>query len=73
MTDLFANLDKPKPRPGQGSALFLCDLADGVPDATMRAKWKAGEYPDVRTDYALGWRKLFGRITGTPAGRTKEK
>lgn len=57
MSDLF-NLHRPA---GYGNAAFLTDLADNVPDATMRAKAKAGEYPHLNTTYAKGWRRLFGR------------
>lgn len=68
MADLFAT---PRPRAGYGAAMFLADLAEGVPDQAMRVKWKAGDYPNVCADYAQDWRALAGRITGT-AGPTKE-
>lgn len=51
-----------KPRVGFGNALFLSDLATGTPDATMRAKLKAGEYPDIHRPSIKAWRTLAGRI-----------
>ena len=59
MTDLLSNL--PRLRPGQGNAAFLCDLADNTPDATMRAKYQAGEYGNLNPTSANVWRRLFGR------------
>lgn len=61
MSDLFGNLPKPKALAGKGNALFLADLADGVPDAEMRARWKRGEYPDLHQPSIAGWRSLAGR------------
>jgi hypothetical protein len=58
MDDLFA---RPKPRVGTGNALFLCDLADGVSDADMRARYKRGDYPGLNLTYAKQWKALFGR------------
>lgn len=66
MDDLFTQQPKPKPRVGYGNAMFLCDLADGVSDQTMRAKFKAGEYPDLHLASVQGWRKLFGRTVKEP-------
>lgn len=60
MTDLFANTPAPKRNVGYGNAMFLCDLAEGVPDATMRAKFKAGEYPHLTT-FTQDYRVMFGR------------
>lgn len=45
----------------KGNAAFLADLAEGVSDAEMRARWKRGEYPDVHLPSVSGWRKLSGR------------
>lgn len=61
MTDLFADLPKPKPRVGYGNAMFIADLTMGVPDEVMRAKYKAGEYPDLHLPSVKGWRRLAGR------------
>lgn len=63
MTDLFGNLPAPKPARsvGYGNAMFLCDLVEGVPDATMRARFKAGEYPHIHAPSIQGWRELNGR------------
>lgn len=63
MTDLFSHLPpaKPKPRVGYGNALFLADLAMGVPDTTLRAKIRAGEYPDLHKPSLKGWRMMVGR------------
>jgi len=61
MTDLFTHTPAPKRNVGYGNAMFLCDLADGVSDATMRAKFKAGEYPDLHKPSIQLWRKLNGR------------
>ena len=62
MPDLFTNLPTQPRRPaGYGNAMFLADLAENVPDATMRARFHKGEYPDLNRRFAQGWRKLFGR------------
>jgi hypothetical protein len=63
VTDLFTHLEAPKPKRsvGYGNAMFLHDLATGVSDATMRAKYTAGEYPDLHRPSLQGWRKLAGR------------
>lgn len=58
MTDLLSTIPA---RPGHGNAMFLCDLADNVPDQTMRANFKTGAYPHLNPRFAQGWRKLFGR------------
>lgn len=58
MTDLFA---QPVRSVGYGNAMFLCDLAMNVPDATMRERYKRGEYPDIHTPSISGWRRLNGR------------
>lgn len=62
MSDLFANLEKPKRNVGYGNAMFLCDLVMGVSDEEMRRKFKAGEYPDLHIPSVAGWRRLAGRI-----------
>lgn len=59
MTDLFNQ--QPTTRPGEGNARFLADLAERVPDQTMRAKFKAGHYPDLHTPSLAGWRRMAGR------------
>lgn len=61
MTDLFSTLEKPKPRVGYGNAMFLADLAEGVPDEAMRKKFKGGQYPDLHMPSVNGWRALRGR------------
>lgn len=63
MTDLFSNLPtaKPKVKAGTGNGAFLADLAMGVPDATMRERFKAGEYPELHKPSVKGWRNLAGR------------
>lgn len=60
MTDLFTPLNPPKRPVGYGNAMFLCDLADNVSDQAMRAKYQAGEYPDL-TRHAQSYRAMFGR------------
>lgn len=59
MPDLFTQ--KPTPKIGGGNAKFLADLAEGVPDETMRQRYKAGEYPDLHTPSIPAMRKLAGR------------
>lgn len=63
MTDLFSNLptEKPKVKAGTGNGAFLADLAMGVPDQTMRERFKAGEYAPLHTPSIPGWRNLAGR------------
>ena len=61
MPDLFQR-HRPVVKAGFGNALFLSDLATGTPDATMRAKFKAGEYPDIHRPSIKAWRILAGRI-----------
>lgn len=63
MTDLFTTAPPPPARIGQGNGLFLAHLAAGIPDATMRANFRAGLYPDLHTASVPGWRKLAGRTT----------
>lgn len=46
---------------GYGNAMFLCDLAEGVSDATMRDRFKAGAYPHIHRASIDGWRRLNGR------------
>ena len=61
MNDLF---DRPAPikrNAGYGNAMFLADLAEGVSDAEMRARWQRGDYPDIHRPSVAGWRKLAGR------------
>lgn len=60
MTDLFT----PKPataKIGYGNAKFLADLVTGVPDETMRQRYRDGEYPDIHTPSIPAMRKLAGR------------
>ncbi len=59
MTDLFTR--KPVHKVGYGNAKFLADLATNVPDETMRARFKAGEYPDIHTPSIPAMRKMAGR------------
>ena len=60
MSDLFTR-SAPKPKPGQGNARFLADLALGVSDDTLRAKIKAGDYPELHKPSIKGWRAMVGR------------
>ena len=46
MTDLFGSPIRKRPV-GYGNAMFLADLTEGVSDPDMRAKFKAGDYPDI--------------------------
>ena len=62
--DLFSNLPAPKAKAGTGNAAFLADLAEGVPDAVMRERFKRGEYPDLHRASVKGWRTLAGRKEG---------
>lgn len=60
MTDLFTA----QPRPaqiGRGNAHFIADLAIGITDTQMRAKFTAGDYPDLHTASVVGLRRLAGR------------
>ena len=63
MTDIFTHTPAPKakPRVGSGNAMFLSDLAVGVPDQTMWERFKAGDYPDLHTPSLKAWRNLAGR------------
>lgn len=65
MTDLFGHTstpasDRPR-RVGHGNAMFLADLAENVPDTTMRAKFRDGDYPDLHQPSINAWRHLRGR------------
>lgn len=67
MTDLFSHQPTPQPKlkrnAGYGNAMFLCDLAEGVSDATMRAKYLNSEYPHLHLASITGWRRMVGRTT----------
>lgn len=58
MPDLFASVPRSV---GYGNAMFLCDLAEGASDDTMRAKYRDGAYPHIHTPSIKGWRALAGR------------
>lgn len=51
---------------GQGNGNLIADLHMGVPDETMRERWREGHYDTPtggkpRADYVKGWRALAGR------------
>jgi hypothetical protein len=50
--------------------MFLCDLADGVSDDTMRKKYRAGEYPHLHHASIDGWRRMNGRTTSPKEPKT---
>jgi len=47
---------------GKGNGLALADIALGVPVDTIRAKFKAGEYPDASAKLIRDNLKFWGRI-----------
>ena len=54
---------------GQGNAHLIADLHMGVPDDTMRERWRSGHYdqPDgtkPRPAFVSAWRQMAGRKTG---------
>jgi hypothetical protein len=65
VTDLFGSPIRKRPV-GYGNAMFLADLTEGVSDPDMRAKFKAGNYPDIHKPSIPGWRALSGRNTKGP-------
>lgn len=40
---------------------YLGDLIKQVPDDEMRQRYRAGEYGNIRPEYAKGWRRVMGR------------
>ena len=71
MDDLFGQRPtKPPRKVGYGNAMFLCDLADGVSDDTMRKKYRAGEYPHLHHASIDGWRRMNGRTTSPKEPKT---
>lgn len=70
MTDLLSTIPAPK-RPsrnvGYGNAMFLADLAEGVPDSALRQRIREGAYPHLHRPSITGWRALVGRAPNPTA------
>jgi len=47
---------------GWGNGHFIADAHNPrIPLATMRERWAAGDYGNLRKDYATGWLTLAGK------------